>query len=73
MKKLITIRTTVILGAALAAGATAGTAAEAALPAHVRTVPGVTQVLSSAVALWFAEKLDGVISDEEETKVEAED
>ncbi|MER5509962.1 hypothetical protein ABT052_32200 [Streptomyces sp. NPDC002766] len=60
MKKLITLRSAVVMGAALAAGSVTGSAAEA-LGGHV----GVGPVITGAVTLWFAEKLDRLIADED--------
>jgi hypothetical protein len=59
MKKIITLRGAVIMGAAVAAGSAAGSAAEALV--HLgRAVP----VITGAVTLWFAEKLDRLIGDD---------
>lgn len=60
MKKVITVRSAVIMGAALAAGSAAGSAAEA-----LGQPVGVGPVITGAVTLWFAEKLDRLIADED--------
>ncbi|MFF4397824.1 hypothetical protein [Streptomyces sp. NPDC001480] len=59
MRKIISLRSAVIMGAAVAAGSVAGSAAEA-----VVHLGHAAPVVTGAVALWFAEKLDRLIGDD---------
>ncbi|MGW7206927.1 hypothetical protein [Streptomyces sp. NPDC054837] len=59
MKKVITLRTAVIMGAAIAAGSAAGGAVEA-----MSDLAEAGPVVTGAVTLWFAEKLDRLIGGE---------
>jgi hypothetical protein len=61
MGKIVTLRSAVITGAAFVAGSAAGTVTET-----VGDQPGVGPVVTGAVALWFAEKLDRLIGGEED-------
>lgn len=66
MKKLMPLRSAVIVGAALAAGTTAGTTVAAVVPAVGQAAHGAGSVVAGAVALWFAERLDHIIDDEDD-------
>lgn len=59
MRKIITLRSAVIMGVAVATGAVAGGAVEA-----VTEIGEAGPVVTGAVALWFAEKLDRIIGDD---------
>ncbi|MFF8017638.1 hypothetical protein [Streptomyces sp. NPDC007929] len=59
MRKMITLRSAVIMGAAVAAGVATGGAVEA-----VAGIEEAGPVVTGAVALWFAEKLDRIIGED---------
>ena len=65
MKKAVSLRSAVIIGSALAAGSSVGGVAEVLLALLRQPVPGAGHVAAAAATLWFAEKLDRVIDDED--------
>jgi len=65
MKKTLSLRSAVIAGVSLAAGSTAGTTAETISTVTGHPLHGAGHVVVAAVTLWFAEKLDRVIDDED--------
>lgn len=64
MGKIVTLRSAVVMGAAVMGGSAAGTVAEALGGLAAQPVPGLGAVITSAVSLWFAEKLDRLIADD---------
>ncbi|EKX61874.1 hypothetical protein Sipo8835_09785 [Streptomyces ipomoeae] len=64
MGKIVTLRSAVIMGTAVAAGSVAGTVAETLGQLVGEPLPGVGPVVTGAVSLWFAEKLDRLIADD---------
>ncbi|MFH8801710.1 hypothetical protein ACH4F6_19260 [Streptomyces sp. NPDC017936] len=59
MKKFVSLRSAVVMGAAVTAGSVAGGVVET-----LGGQAGVGPVVTAAVTLWFAEKLDRLIADE---------
>jgi hypothetical protein len=64
MGKGISLRTAVIIGTAVSAGSAAGGTAEVLAQFADHPLPFLGQVVTGAVTLWFAEKLDRVIADD---------
>ncbi|HEY8983974.1 MAG TPA: hypothetical protein VIU15_30890, partial [Streptomyces sp.] len=58
MRKIVSLRSAVIMGVSVVAGSVVGGAVEA-----LGQTGGVGGVVSGAVALWFAERLDRVVGD----------
>ncbi|MET8978692.1 hypothetical protein ABZX85_24040 [Streptomyces sp. NPDC004539] len=58
MRKIVSLRSAVIMGVSVVAGSVAGGAVEA-----WGQLGGVGNVVTGAVALWFAERLDRVVGD----------
>ena len=65
MTKLVTLRSAFILGASTVAGSMAGTVAEALAEGFAQPVPFDEQLVTAAVTLWFAERLDRFIAEEQ--------
>ena len=61
--KPLTVRTTLIMTAALAGGSATGTAAEALATGLDLTIPGVAHIVTAATALWIIDKLHALIDD----------
>ncbi|MBD9727351.1 hypothetical protein [Streptomyces caniscabiei] len=64
MGKIVSLRSAVVMGAAVVGGSAAGTVAETLGNLATEPVPGLGAVVTSAVSLWFAEKLDRLIADD---------
>ncbi|MER5890564.1 hypothetical protein ABT160_42625 [Streptomyces sp. NPDC001941] len=65
MNKVVTLRSAVILGAAVMGGSAAGTAAEALVHLTHQPLPGVVGVVTGGATLWFAERLDRMIGEQD--------
>lgn len=61
--KMLTLRAAVILGVGLSAGSAVGTTADVLIQAPVH---GVGHVVAAAATLWFVERLDRLIADDNE-------
>jgi hypothetical protein len=65
-RKPFTLRQTFLGGAALIAGSSVGTLAEAITTHLGHTYPGIGQVAAAAASLWVLEKLNLLIDDDNE-------